>query len=110
MDRRPHLGRATLVAAVLLAACAPDDPALLPPSDRVRAAPEPQLMPTAAFDAALAAGPRDIARIEDESDALAARAAALRARAEALQASSPIPPDEAGRLRAATATGTDTGN
>jgi hypothetical protein len=67
-------------------------------------------VPTAGFDTALAAGPRDIARIEDESDALAARASALRARAAAIQATPAIPPDEGARLRAATGTGADTGN
>jgi len=98
---------ALLVAALALGACAPEDPALTPPSARVLTAPAPALVPTAGFDAALAAGPRDIARIEDESDALAARAAALRARAAALQATPAIPPEDRARLEAATSRDTD---
>jgi hypothetical protein len=93
------------LAALLPAACAPEDPALGPPSPRVQAAADPQLVPTAGFDAALASGPRDITRIEGESDALAARAAALRARAEALQAAPPMSPEDSARLRPAPDTG-----
>lgn len=95
----------TALAVLVLPACAPEDPALLPPSPRVAAAVAPQLVPTVDFNAPLARGPRDIARIADESDVLAARAEALRARAAALQATPTIPPEESARLRAAAGTG-----
>ncbi len=80
----------TLAAAGLAACGAPPD-AEVPTSEEARAAPPPMLVETARFDSALAEAAPSAERLADERDALAARAAALRERAAALDA----PPDGA---------------
>ncbi len=75
-----------LLCAMLLAGCGlpPGIDAAIPPA--ARTLPAPDLAPTAAFDAPLAAAAPDAQRLTDANAALAARAAALRARASALDA------------------------
>ncbi len=83
----------------LLAACAPRE-AEIPMSEAARAAPPPRLDETAAFDAALAQAQPDAERLGAGATDLAARAAALRARADALSAPV-VDPDTRSRLDAA---------
>jgi hypothetical protein len=82
---------------VALAGCEAPADAAFEPSAAARSAPPPQLAETAGFDAALERAGPDAAEMEAASAALAARAAALRERAEALSAPV-IAPDARGRL------------
>lgn len=94
-------GPALLALALALAGCAPRE-AQAPVSERVRTAPPPYLVPTAAFEAPRAEGLASARSVEAERDALAARAEALRARGAALSGADVIDPAERERLEAAT--------
>jgi hypothetical protein len=72
--------------ALLIGGCGTPEAARVAPSAAARTGPPPRLVPTAEFDAALAAAAPDAARLEAARAALAARAEALRARAAALSA------------------------
>lgn len=92
---------ATLVAALaLLPACAPRE-AGYEVSEAVAAAPPTTLIPTAAFEAPRAEGAAATVRLGEDQGALAARAEALRRRAAALSATSPIADETRARLEGA---------
>ncbi|WP_297971446.1 hypothetical protein [uncultured Amaricoccus sp.] len=83
----PELGRLwPLAAALAVLSCGPSEEVVGPRSAALRDAPPPRLGETAAFDAALARAGPDAERLEAAKGELAARAEALRARAEALAA------------------------
>jgi hypothetical protein len=101
-SRHPALRPALALAAALataLAGCDQPDEAAIAPSDFVRAAPNPTLLPDAEFTAALATAAPAVARIEAGATLLAARAEALQARAEGLGAPV-IDPADRDRLEA----------
>jgi hypothetical protein len=75
-----------VLAALLIAACEAPGDAAYEPSAAARDAPPPQLAETARFTAPLATATPDAERLAEGTDALAARAAALRGRADALGA------------------------
>ncbi len=95
---RPALALAAALVTAL-AGCDQPDEAAIAPSDYVRAAPNPTLLPDAEFTAALATAGPAAARIEAEAALLAARAEALQARAEGLHAPV-IDPADRDRLEA----------
>lgn len=90
------------ILALALAACGPPPEAQRAAGQDDVGGPPPVLLPTSAFDTAIASANPDAARIEAESEVLAARAAALQARAEALSATPVIDPDARERLDAGT--------
>ncbi len=92
--------RLLALLTLALAACAPPeaDYAL---SERARTAPAPVLAPTASFSGPLQGGIETAARLGAETDALAARAADLRARGAALSAADVVAPDMRDRLETA---------
>ena len=82
---RRHVPTACLLSVLAMAAaCTPPEVASVPISEAARTAPPPRLAPTASFDAALAGAAPDARALEDQAADLAARAAALRARAAGL--------------------------
>lgn len=91
-----------VAALVSVVACAPReaDYAL---SERARDAPAPTLAPTASFDAPLEGGIAASVRLEAEREALAARAAALRARGATLSQGAVVDAEARARLEAAAA-------
>jgi hypothetical protein len=93
-----------LAAALLVAltACAPRE-ADVAISERAAAAPSPKLIPTEAFGAPMASATADIPRRQAETDALAARAEALRGRGEAMSDAAVIAPATVDRLTDAVA-------
>lgn len=92
------------VAALLaLAACEVPQSAAPPISAQAARGPEPRLLETARFSAALEQAGPDAERLGADRDALAARAAALRERAAAL-AAPVIPDDDRARLAQGIAT------
>ncbi|MBP7241744.1 hypothetical protein [Amaricoccus sp.] len=97
--RRAGLG-AVLVAALAIGGCAPEE-ADAPVSELVRTAPPPRLAPTATFEAPRVEGVAASVRVAGERDALAARAAALRARGAALSVEPVLVEDERERLTSA---------
>ncbi|HMQ92723.1 MAG TPA: hypothetical protein PKA33_08835 [Amaricoccus sp.] len=103
MPSRPL--RPVLAAVLALAAgaggCAPPEAAYTP-SEAVRGAPPPELLPNARFGAAFESGGGAAEDLEAGAEDLAERAAALQARAEALSAPV-IDPDERARLESAAA-------
>lgn len=93
---------AFLAAGLVLLAlggCEARQGAVPPISPAAAGAPEPQLIETARFEAALARQAPDTRRLAADQDALAARAAALKARAGAL-AAPVMPAGERARLAA----------
>lgn len=94
---RPATGRAAAALLLLLAGCDLPHGPEFEPSPAVRAAPPPELIETERFRAALAGAPDAAARLEADSETLAARAEALRARGAALDAPV-LAPDERARL------------
>ncbi|MBP7002490.1 hypothetical protein [Amaricoccus sp.] len=88
---------AGLLAMLALVGCAPPE-AAAPVSEHVRAAPPPHLLPTSAFEAPRAEGLASAQSVEAERDALAARAAALRARGAALSGTPVLEEGERARL------------
>ncbi len=88
--RLPAAPRAAVLALALVAGLGALAGCDAPEAARTAAgpddAPPPQLVATDRFFESRAKGLRDVARLEDESAALAARAALLRARAAALDA------------------------
>ena len=90
----------TLALAAALAGCDRPDEAAIAPSDYVRSAPNPTLLPDAEFAAVLATAAPAAARIDAEAVLLAARAEALQARADGLRAPVLAPADRI-RLEAA---------
>ena len=103
MPSRPL--RPVLATVLALAAgaggCAPPE-AAYSPSEAVRDAPPPELVPNARFGEAFESGGGEAEDLEAGAEELAARAAALQARAGALSAPL-IEPDERARLEAAAA-------
>lgn len=87
------------LAILALGGCEVPRGAVSPISQRAAQAPAPALIETARFDAALASAEPDTRRLEADRDALAARAAALQARAAEL-AVPVMPTDERARLEA----------
>jgi len=96
-----------LAATLALAACGAPKEADQPLSEYARNAPPPLLAPTEIFDAPLAEGAAAAGRLDESRADLEARAAALRARGEALAAQSPIAPEDRARLEAGTAAPSD---
>jgi hypothetical protein len=92
MNPQPTLRVALVFGLTLLACCAPRE-ADYPLSEHVRAAPQPDLVPTARFDEPISGGAETAARLEEETRALSLRAAALRARGAALAGSDPGAPE-----------------
>lgn len=81
--RRGRLSGLGLAALLPLAGCAPAEAERLAPSPAAASAPAPRLLPTADFREVAATG-TDAALLASGGDALAMRAAGLRARAAAL--------------------------
>lgn len=91
------------LAILALGGCEVPRGAVSPISQRAAQAPAPALIETARFDAALSSAEPDARRLATDRDALAARAAALQARAAGLVA--PVmPSDERARLEAGVTT------
>jgi len=80
-----HCDTLLLALGLALAACTMPEGAVVPPSPEAAAAPRPDLIETARFRSALAAAEPDAAELASLASGLQARAAALRARAGALQ-------------------------
>ena len=97
-DSRTCLPRLAIVLGFALAACGPPPEADYAVSERARAAPPPKLEPTALFTAPMKAGAVTAAQLGPETEALAARAAALRERGEALSETGVLDPDRRTRL------------
>ncbi len=86
MTARPRRLTQTALLLVLAAAtaCGPPPEADFPPSAPPDALGRPELAPTARFDSLREGSGPDRERLQDETDTLNARAAALRARAATL--------------------------
>lgn len=90
----------TLAVLALISACAPKE-ADYDLSEETAAAPPTTLIPTSAFETPRAEGATASVRLDEDQGALAARAEALRRRAAALSATSPIADETRARLESA---------